>query len=237
MGKLSAFDCHPCRDTTAPRMGHRLVGLGRLPAWILVARGTALGLRRRCRRESVAEHDLCHFCAVGRAAGGCVDDLGGFAEVLRADGSGRDDAEDFDVLAGVVVKAMDGSARNAEGLAGAYVNLPAVYGPGQDAFEAVDGFLVVVVAMRRGREPLRAGNDDLKGSDGAGRVLAGEQEANGERTDEDGFVGGIDLQVDGLGCDGNLLRRESGYGRAMPGEEAPARIWGKRRARGRSTPC
>ena len=106
----------------------------------------------RCRRcgwgEAVAEHDLHHFCAIRWAAASHVDCLGHFAKILRPDGGRRDHAQHLCVLRGIVVETVHAAARDAKRLSRADVDLPAVDGPGEDAFDAVDGFFVVVVAVR-----------------------------------------------------------------------------------------
>jgi hypothetical protein len=70
--------------------------------------------------------------------------------------------------------------------------------PGQDSDEAVDGLLVMVVAMHWSHQALGARDHDLKGREAAGRVVTGKQEAHRERAETDGFIGRIDVEADTL---------------------------------------
>src|SRR5436309_13459208 len=70
----------------------------------------------------------------------------------------------------------------------------------QDPLDAIDRLFVMVVAMRRCRQALRAGDSELKGRDAAIRFFSGDQEAYRERPETDGFLRRIDVQVDGLLC-------------------------------------
>src|SRR3989442_15231792 len=55
----------------------------------------------------------------------------------------------------------------------------------------------MVVAMRRCRQALRAGDRELKGRDAAIRSFSGDQEAYRERPETDGLVRRIDVRVNG----------------------------------------
>ena len=59
---------------------------------------------------------------------------------------------------------------------------------------------LMVVAMRRCRQALRAGDRELEGRDAAIRFFSGDQEAHRERPETDGFVRRIEVQVNGLLC-------------------------------------
>jgi hypothetical protein len=119
--------------------------------------------------------------------------------------AGVNHAERLHFLGAVVIKPVDGASRNAECLARPDVNLFSVDSPGEHALDAIDGLLVMVVAMRWSRQALRARDDELKGRDAASRVVSGEQEAHRERPETDGLVGRIDAEVDGLLCHVNVL--------------------------------
>ncbi len=120
---------------------------------------------------------------------------GRLAEVLRTDGGRRDGAERLHVLAAVVVEPVNGAARNAEGLSRPDVDPLPVDGPGQHPVDAVDRLLVVIVTVRRSRQPLRGRNRELEDGDAAARVVPRDQEAHGERSEADGLVGRIDVEV------------------------------------------
>src|SRR5690242_4193546 len=106
-------------------------------------------------------HDVGHFGPVRRAARRRVDDRGGLTKKRRTDRGGRDGAEDLHVLAAVVVESMNRASGNAERLSRPDVDPAAVDSPGQYALDAVNRFFVVIVAVRRRREPLSAGNREL----------------------------------------------------------------------------
>src|SRR5829696_3630127 len=130
--------------------------------------------RRRSRREAVAAHDLRHLRSVWRTTARRVDHLGRLPEILRTDRSWRDHANRLYVLHSMVIEPVNRAARNAECLSLCDVDLFSVDSPGQDSVEAIDRLLVMVVAMRRCRQALRAGDSELKGCDAAMRVFPGD---------------------------------------------------------------
>jgi hypothetical protein len=71
---------------------------------------------------------------------------------------------------------MDGAARNAQRLSWADVEALSVDGPGQDAFDAVDRLLVVIVAVCRRRQALGSGDAAFKDRDAPTGVRSGDQE-------------------------------------------------------------
>jgi len=62
------------------------------------------------------------------------------------------------------------------------------------------GFLVVIVAVRRRRQPLGGRDRELEQGDAAARVVSRDQEAHAERPDADVLVGRIDVDVGRLRC-------------------------------------
>src|SRR5437867_11206321 len=100
----------------------------------------------------------------------------------------------------MVIEPVNGAARNAECLSRPDVDLFSVDSPDQDSVNAIDRLFVMVVAMRRCRQALRAGDCELKGRDAAIRSLSGDQEAHREWPETDGFVRRIDVQVNDLLC-------------------------------------
>ncbi len=140
-------------------------------------------------------HDLDEFCLVWRTTSGGSEDLGHLAEVERAERCWCDDAQGFHVAGSMVNEAVDGSTRNAERLAGTDINGFSVDGPGHYSVETVDRLLVVVVAMGRGWQALRARYGDLEHRYTAVGVLAGEQEAYRELLDLDDLVGRVHAEV------------------------------------------
>ncbi len=80
------------------------------------------------------------------------------------------------------------------------VNPCAVDGPGQQALDAVNRLLVVIVAVRRSGEALSGGDSQLEEGQAATRLSTRDQEAHGERPRTDGLVGGIDVRVGRFWC-------------------------------------
>ncbi len=169
-----------------------------------VSQTRRLARRLRRRGEAMPAHDVGHLDSVGRSEGGGVDHRGGLTKELGTDRGRRDGTQDPRVLAAMVVESVNRAARNAEGLPWPDVDPGAVDGPRQYALDAVDRFLVVIVAVRRCRESLRARNGEFEESDAAARVFSRDQEANGERAEVDGFLGRINVNGRRLRCPRNL---------------------------------
>src|SRR5207248_8601786 len=153
----------------------------------------------------VAAHDLRQLRPVWRTTGRRVDHVGTLAEILRTDCSWRDHAQRLHVLHSMVIEPVTGAARNAECLSRPDVDWFSVDSPDQDSVDAIDCLFLMVVAMRRCRQALRAGDSELKGRDAAIRFVSGDQEAYRERPETDGFLRRIDAQVDGPLCHLGLL--------------------------------
>jgi len=126
--------------------------------------------------------------------------FGRLAEILRTDRGRCDHAQRLRIPVAVVVEPMNGAAENAECLTWPDVDPSPIDGPAQHALETVDRLFVVVVAVRRGLQALRARDRELEHRNASGRVLPGDQESDAERPEADGLVGWIDPEVDGLGC-------------------------------------
>jgi hypothetical protein len=92
--------------------------------------------------EAVAEHDFGECFWVGWAVGCGFGDGGDLAEVVRAEDAGTDDCERSGVGGVTIVEAVDRSARDAERVAGANFDFASFEREGEDAVDAVDGFLV-----------------------------------------------------------------------------------------------
>jgi hypothetical protein len=65
----------------------------------------------------------------------------------------------------------------------------------------------MVVAVRGSHQALRGGDSELKGGDAASRVVSGEEEAHGERSETDGLIGWIDVEAGCLRWHGALVSR------------------------------
>src|SRR5207249_4092229 len=126
----------------------------------------------RCRGEARPAHDVGHLDPVRWPTGCRPHQPGNLAEILRTDRGWCDGAERLDVLAAVVVEPVNGAARNAEGLPRPDLDPFAVDGPGQHTLDAIDRFFVVIVAVRRSRQTLRAGDRELEDRDAATCVFS-----------------------------------------------------------------
>ena len=122
----------------------------------------------------MSPHDFGEGFGVGWGWGdgsGCgFGDGGDFAEVVRGEDAGADDGERLGCGGVEVIEAVDRSARDAEGVAGADFDFASFEGEGDDAFDAVDGLLVGVVAVGDG-DPGAGGDVELEDGDGASGVL------------------------------------------------------------------
>lgn len=88
-----------------------------------------------------------------------------------------------------IFEAVDGSARDEDGVAGAALRCLAIDGVGEDAFEAVAGLFVGVVAVGGG--DFGSGGDfELEHGEGASGGLRGDEVADGEASEADLFLGG-----------------------------------------------
>src|SRR5579859_7623510 len=113
-----------------------------------VSRDLASGAPLRCRCEAVATHHVCDGCRVRRAAGGCLDHGGDFAEVVRTKDAGSHNRQHLCLGRVKIVEAMNSSARDTKRLAWSDFGLSPIYRKSQHARESVDGFLVGVMTMR-----------------------------------------------------------------------------------------
>src|SRR5215212_1867543 len=140
-----------------------------------------------CRGEAVASHHFGERYGVGRAVSCGLDDGGHLAEVVRAEDARADDREHRRVDLMVVVEAVDGSARDAQPLAPAYIGLFPIDRPGPHALKPVDRLLVTVMAVSDGHSG--CGWDvELEDCDGASRHRALEQESDRQLPDPDLFA-------------------------------------------------
>src|SRR4029453_3416357 len=162
----------------------------------------------------MAPHDFGHLGPVRRSTGRRPHHLSHLAEVLWTDSGRRDDAKRFDVAAAVVIEAVNGTASNPESLSRPEVNRLTIDGPGEHAFDAVDCLLVVIVAVRRRRQALRGGNRELEEGYAAARIFSGDQKPHGERSETDGLVGRVHVNVARLRCHGSSFGQYRRYSKS-----------------------
>src|SRR4029453_17775690 len=87
-----------------------------------------------------------------------------------------------------------------EGLPRPDVDRLAVDGPRQYALDTADRFLVMIMTVCWSSPPLGGGNRELEKSYAAARVFSSDQEADSERTETDGLVGRVHVNVARLRC-------------------------------------
>jgi hypothetical protein len=140
--------------------------------------------------QAVAAHDFADGGGVGWGAGWRgLEDGGDLAEVFGAEEAGGDDGEDSCRGGVEIFEAVDGSARDEDGVAGAALHGLAVDGVGEDALESVGGFFVGVVAVGGG--DFGSGGDfELEHGDRASGGLRGDEVTDDEASEADFFVGG-----------------------------------------------
>src|SRR6266550_2822569 len=96
----------------------------------------------------MAAHDFAEHFDVWRAI--ASKDVGDIPEVVRAQQTWTDDCEKTGVSVAAISESVDHVARYEECLARVQVGVPAAHGKRSDAFQPEDGFIEVVVAVRRG---------------------------------------------------------------------------------------
>ena len=151
-----------------------------------------LGSRGHDHRHPVTPHDLRHFLAVGRAAGGGIDDLGCFAEICGAHDCGGYDDKLFRILAAKVVEAVRRAPWDAQCLPGTNLNGRAINRPSEDALDTVEGLLVGVVLVGWRRQLLSGGDEQLENGHAAVGIAAREKEPDPEWSNPDGLFRRID---------------------------------------------
>src|SRR5262249_15112527 len=132
-----------------------------------------------------------------RSAGRRLHHLGRLTKILRPNRGWSDHTQRFRVLTPEIVEPVNGTARDAQRLARTNSDGASGDGPRQDAFEAVDGLLVVVVTVRRSRQPLTGTDRELEDCDAASRDVPGDQESDRQRPVIDGLIRGVHRKIRG----------------------------------------
>jgi hypothetical protein len=119
------------------------------------------------RRETVAAHDVSQLSVIARTAASGIDDCGNLTEILRTNGSWRDYNQRLSIPASGVVETVNCATADAEDLPGADINFPSVHHPAQHTVNAINGFFVMVMAVRGYIQALPGWDKELKGKDRA----------------------------------------------------------------------
>src|SRR5262245_29847130 len=107
-------------------------------------------------------HDVGHPGSIRRPASRRLHHLGRLTKILRPNRGWRDHTQRFRVLTPEIVEPVNCTARDTQRLARTNGDGASADGPCQGAFVAVDGLLVVVVTVRRGRQPLTGADGELE---------------------------------------------------------------------------
>ena len=182
----------------------------------------------------MAQHDLYHLRPVRRTTGRRLDHHGRFAEILRAECGGCNHTQCLHVFAAVVVELVSGAPRNAQRLPRPHVD-QLTDRSRQHAVDAVDRFLVVVVAVRWRRAAGTTTSRTATVPDEFSPVMRN-RTSIGPRliVSPAGLTHGL---IDCSDMEASFLQIVSWIVMepVMPGEEAPIRTWDQPRAPGRST--
>ena len=133
-------------------------------------------------------HNFADHFDIRRAIAG--KGLGDIPEVGRSQQTRTDDREETGVNVAAVTESVDLAPRDEEGLAGVQVGARSADGKRSDAVQPEDGFVELVVAVRRGHACI-SGNVALEHAHTASGLLCVDVEADGESPDLDRLDGGI----------------------------------------------
>src|SRR5438445_6053328 len=140
--------------------------------------------RRQCsNRHPMSPEDLDHLGRVRWPSRGGIHDLAGFPKVGWTHDRRSDYRQLLRILRTKVVEAMDGAARDADGLAGPDLDGLAIDGPGHHTLDPVQRLLVSVVFVGWRGQLLPGRDRHFEDGDAAVGVVAGQEEANAERPD------------------------------------------------------
>src|SRR6266516_3915524 len=126
-------------------------------------------------------HDFADHFDVRRASAG--KDIGDIPEVARAQQTRTDDCEETGVNLAAVTESVDHAPRYEECLARVQVGASSADGKCRDAVQPEDGFIEVVVAVRRGHACI-SGDIALEDATASGLVCV-DVKTDGESPDAD----------------------------------------------------
>src|SRR4051794_4451678 len=138
--------------------------------------------------KPVTAHDLAKLFDVGRAAAG--EHFGDIAEVARAQQTRTDDGEETGVNVAAVTETVDHAPRNEERLARVQVGARFADGKRSDAVQPEDGFVELVVAVRRGYARI-GGDVALEDADTASGLVCVDVKTDCESPELDRLVSGV----------------------------------------------
>ena len=142
-------------------------------------------------------HDFAeHFYVRGPIAS---KDVGDIPEVARAQQTRTDDCEETGVNVAAVTESVDHAPRDEERLARVQVGAPSADGKRRDAVQPEDGFIEVVVAVRRGHACI-SGDIALEDAHTASGLVCVDVKPDGESPDSDRLGSGVRHRPEGRSC-------------------------------------
>jgi len=133
-------------------------------------------------------HDFADHFDVRRAI--ASKDVGDIPEVARAQQTRTDDCEETGVNVAAVTESVDHPSRYEKCLARVQVGAPSADGKRSDAVQPEDGFIEVVVAVRRGHACV-SGDIALEDAHTASGLVCVDVKADGESPDLDRLGRGV----------------------------------------------
>ncbi len=133
-------------------------------------------------------HDFADHFDVGRAI--ASKDVGDIPKVARAQQTRTDDCKETGVNVAAVTESVDHAPRYEECLARVQVSAPVADGKRSDAVRPEDGFIEVVLAVRRGHACI-SGNVALEDAHTASGLVCVDVKTDGESPDPDRFGSGV----------------------------------------------
>src|SRR5829696_1827026 len=138
--------------------------------------------------EAVTTHDLAKLFDVRRALAG--EHVGDILEIARAHQTWTDDGKEAGVNIAAVTESMDHAARYEERLARFQVGAPPADGKRSHAVQPKNGFVELVVAVRRGHARIRW-NLALEHADTSSGLVRVDVKTDGESPDLDRLGSGV----------------------------------------------
>jgi hypothetical protein len=133
-------------------------------------------------------HDFADPLDVRRAIAG--KDVGDISEVARAQQTRADDCEETGVKVAAVTESVDHAPRYEDCLARGQVGAPTADGKRRHAVQPEDGFIEVIVAVRRGHARI-GGDVALEDAHTASGLVCVDVKSHGESPDLDRLGSGV----------------------------------------------
>src|SRR5215207_1418033 len=166
-------------------------GLALAPRCSRATRAAGAGANRSSRwrgSKAVTAHDLAKLFDVRRAV--AAEHVGDISEVARAHQTRADDRKEAGVNVALITESVDHAARYEERLARVQVGSRPAHGKRSDAVQTENGFVELVVAVRRGHARI-SGGIALEDADTASGLICVDVKSDGESPDLDRLGCGV----------------------------------------------